>query len=212
MLQRYLLLLPLLCFAAYSQDRKAEDCTTIQSPVMRLACFDEVFHTPKDTADTGTKMTAPPLIIPSSVSDILHLAGNQAVDNDNFRVSHDGETIKIAVNSNSSGRFSPVMFWGCMDNITHFQVALNQPINAKEVSVQLYDVATDEQLMSDTWQVLEGGYLLDIGRGLFAIANVKKMLNSANIRYEIGNPRLRWYFNIDGLSTHIKPLRKSCGW
>ncbi len=211
MLQRYLLLLPLLCFAAYSQDRKAEDCTTIQSPAMRLACFDEVFHTSEVAA--SAKMTAPPQIIPSAVSDILHLAGNQPVENENLRVSHKGGAIKIAINSESKDRFSPVMFLGCMeDNITYLQVALNHPINAKEVSVQVYDVATDKQLMSNRWQVLEGGYLLHVGRGLFSISNAKKMLNSTNIRYEIGNPQLRWYFNIDGLSTHVKPLRKSCTW
>lgn len=188
----------------------AETCTTIKSPVLRLACFDKLFQTP--TYQVGSTYQANNDKLSHSVRHILNLENTDNTIADSFRVSHTGDKIEITLPSDSESTLSPVMFFGCIDNITHFQVALKQPIQKKRIRVNVLDTLSTNTLFSAQWQVSDQGYLLDIGRGLFAIEKIKKMLNSQTITYQIPSLKYRWHFDLTNLKEHIRPLRDSCGW
>lgn len=193
----------------YTQT-SAEACTAIKSPVLRLACFDEFFQTPAYQTKSAYHATNDRL--PNNVRHILNLKNTNNTIADHFRVSHSDDKIEIALPSDSESKLSPTMFFGCVDNITYFQVALKQPIQEKFLKVNVLDTLNGETLFSARWQVGEQGHLLDIGRGLFAIEKIKKILNVSTITYQIPSLKYYWRFNITNLKDHIKPLRKSCGW
>ncbi|MBS9782926.1 MAG: hypothetical protein KGV46_00020 [Pasteurella sp.] len=206
MLNKFICVLLLCLSVNVSYGDTGKECTTIKPPLLRLSCFDKAFNTPVYREKINNQKND----LPATVQEIFNL---QAKGNNNgMVVFQSNETVKIAVKDLVNNTFTPSLFFGCVDNITHFQVALKRPLREKQLLIQVIDTESGKILFTEQWQVLERGYLLDIGRGLFAIEKIKKLLKANRIAYVIPSLKYRWYFNTEDLNNEIIPLRKSCGW
>ncbi|MDP8052630.1 type VI secretion system-associated protein TagO [Pasteurella atlantica] len=206
MLNKFIFLL-LLCLSVNgSYAKTGKECTTIKPPLLRLSCFDKAFDTPIYREKINNRKDS----LPVTVKEIFNLQAKG--DNSGVAIFQSDETVKIVVKDLANSKFTPSLFLGCVDNITHFQVALKRPLREKQLLTQVIDTESGKILFTEQWQVLERGYLLDIGRGLFAIEKIKKLLKTSRITYVIPSLKYRWYFNTEDLNKEIIPLRKSCGW
>ncbi len=213
MLNKIIGLIFLWTLSQVSYAHTSSECTKIRIPVARLSCFDEEFKTPVYREKQNLQDQREKIVLPTVVREILNLRETEQERKQyDVQLFQSDDKVEIIMRSGNGNKFTPTLFIGCMDDITHFQVALKHPIKGDVFTVDIKDAETNKILFSETWQVLEKGYLLDIGRGLFAIDKLKRMLNTNKIAYEIPSLKYHWYFNTEGLKEKIKPLRKQCGW
>ena len=68
------------------------------------------------------------------------------------------------------------IYVACKDNITRFQIALDKPVKHNLLNVHIANNDTNHTASKIDWQSAERGYLLDAGRGLYAIQQLKSIL------------------------------------
>lgn len=188
---------------ALSEDRinQAEQCTSIKSNVGRLACFDKIFDTPIRTQIIDDKIIAN--VIPKSVSYIFTLA------KDDIHDSFIENNLEVALSSEDS---HAAIYIACKDNITRFQIAIDKPIKHNMLNVQIINNNTNQIASKIDWQNAELGYLLDAGRGLYAIQQLKSILYIDLFTVSIPQENRSFIFKNNGLASKLAPIRKECGW
>lgn len=63
------------------------------------------------------------------------------------------------------------------------------------------------------WQVMENGQVLDAGRGLPAIEQIKQLIGAHRIRVHSDNPQVDGLtFDAQGLDPLINQARSACRW
>lgn len=94
----------------------------------------------------------------------------------------------------------------CFNQITHVRVRMLQPWEGEYVTATVDGAPT-----SGNWFVRDNGLLLEFGRGLVAIDELKRWagLRELNLRGENGR-EIR--IPLDGLSGAVQPLRLQCRW
>ncbi len=190
--------------SADSINKPTNKCTKIMSNKARLACFDKVFGKVQ-------------LIINNSklVSDIYKNENKRTDFSDDLILtdSFGAITKRMFLTSSSKvkSKYSPVLSFSCIDDITRMQVALTKQIDKRFIKVTFLD-KNNSIISSQNWNVLEDGFLLDVGRGLYAIREAKKLFKYKTIKIRVMDSSKEWIFNIKDLKKLITPLRDSCHW
>lgn len=196
-------LLSLFSESVLSEERisKVEQCTSIKSNVSRLACFDKVFNTPIRMNIIDDR--AMDNVIPKLIGDIFTLAKENTHD------SLAENNLEVALSSNDQ---HAAIYVACKDNITRFQIAIDKPVKRNVLNVHIVNNDTKQVASKTDWQSTERGYMLDSGRGLYAIQQLKSILYIGSFTVSIPQEDLRFTFKNDGLASKVASIRKECGW
>jgi type VI secretion system protein VasI len=192
------------------------DCTRIVSNVERLACFDEAAGTPARLPAMRRGWSAPELDAPS-MARVLANEARRTPDNlafhlgaeDDRRTGHRQVVISAPAIATSEPR--PYLAISCVQNISRLQLLTGDPVQGNRVSLQL---RTEHRATSPlVWQVMENGQVLDAGRGLPAIEQIKVLQGAHRILVVSDHPALDGLrFDAQGLDPLIDQARKACRW
>jgi type VI secretion system protein VasI len=203
--------------AGHAVATSGRDCTAVASAVERLACFDQAAGTPA--------MAQPPRLIevarPSpAVFALLHTNERQRqAEQSGFLLSRqpespnsDQQRVMISAPALGTGAERRYLAISCQSNISHLQLLLDPPVQRHSISVQLL---LDQQPLQPAriWRVLEGGHVVDAGRGLPAVDLLKRMNHGSRLSLRSDEPRLDGLvFDADGLAPLIVEERQACHW
>ena len=190
------------------------DCPRVVSNVERLACFDQVAGTPAYT--TKRQRSAPEQQAPS----VLRVMANEAArapDDLTFRIrsqNQGGEgppALVISAPAIASGDERTYMAISCIQAISRLQLITRRPIEASWVKVRLTGEGWSTR--ETPWQVMENGQVLDAGRGLPAIEQIRKLIGAQRIEVESDHPEIDGLtFDAQGLAPLIGQVRSTCRW
>ena len=186
-------------FYTYPATEQVERCTAIKSNVNRLACFDELFKTPIRSQHIDNTVISN--TIPSAVSDIFALAKNTNIETDN--------ELEVVLSSLDD---KAAIYIACKDNITRFQIVMDRPVTKNPLTVEIANTETQQSASKINWQNAERGYMLDAGRGLYAIQQLKAILYIDTFSVLIPQEKRSFTFKNNGLASKVAPIRKECGW
>ncbi|OAS08638.1 hypothetical protein AYO08_08695 [Pseudomonas putida] len=103
------------------------------------------------------------------------------------------------------------MIISCVQNISRLQLVTAQPVDASRVQVRLR--GERGATVPTPWQVMENGQVLDAGRGLPGIEQIKQLIGAHRIHVESDNPAVDGLvFDAQGLDPLIDEARKTCRW
>lgn len=192
----------------------AGDCPQIVSNLERLACFDQAAGTrarPERLQWSAPEQDAP------TVHSVMANEAHRPSDNLMFRMRPEssGPTgqrrLLISAPAIASTEPRSYLAISCVENISRLQLITGQPIDASWVKVQLKGErwATDWR----PWQVMENGQVLDAGRGLPAIEQIKKLKGAHRIQVDSEHYLLDGLsFDAQGLGPLIDQARLACRW
>ncbi len=209
-----------LLYAANYDDRLIQRCTSTELARERLACFDELFGTPVYltlTANHALSFTRT-----ASPTTYLILQQEQERPADSFdlimtsRLEHeDTAQQRVVLSTPAIGAVAygrPVFALSCIDKITRLQIILPQEVLEARAVVTVRD-EKNRQLLSDRWQVIDNGYVVDAGRGIPSIRIAQKLKRHKRISLESNLPVLDGLtFDLEKLSEYVVPLAKACQW
>ena len=210
------LAVPLLGADASSLERVTQaqwlQCYDMRWPLRRLACYDDLA---KRLASAEARQAAPDDA--SSPAKANRTASWQAIraqermrtrDASPFLLQrHDAEESLMLTRPAHQGG---VLALVCSHSITQIQVQLDTPWLGARVQSELDGVSRSEE-SDGNWFIRDEGYLLEYGRGLPAIAELKQWLtHSELVLHSSQGPDL--HFDLTGLAQALGPLRQSCRW
>lgn len=192
------------------------DCTRVSSRVERLACFDDAAGTPAYQPVARGRWSAPELSAPS-VARIMANERERAPDDLAFRLSVQPEgrmgqkLVVISAPAIAATEPRPYLAISCVENISRLQLLTAQPIESNRVTMRLRTERQATSLLP--WQVLENGQVLDAGRGLPAIEQIKALIGAHRIQILSDHPALEGLsFDALGLDPLIDQARQACRW
>ncbi len=99
----------------------------------------------------------------------------------------------------------------CVQNISRLQLVTARPIEAGRVSVRLQ--GESRATSATPWQVMENGQVIDAGRGLPGIEQIKQLIGARRIHVESDHPAVNGLtFDAHGLDALIDKVRTACRW
>ncbi|AYN13501.1 type VI secretion system-associated protein TagO [Pseudomonas putida] len=188
--------------------RASQDCPRIVSNIERLACFDQAAGTPGFTPQR--QWSAQELEAPTVRRVLIHETG-RAPEDLMFRLRSEEGGLLISAPAIASVAPHPYLIISCVQNISRLQLVTAQPVDASRVQVQLRG---ERGATAPTpWQVMENGQVLDAGRGLPGIEQIKQLIGAHRIHVESDNPAVDGLvFDAQGLDPLIDEARKTCRW
>ncbi len=188
--------------------RASQDCPRIVSNIERLACFDQAAGTPGFTPQR--QWSAQELEAPTVRRVLIHETG-RAPEDLMFRLRSEEGGLLISAPAIASVAPHPYLIISCVQNISRLQLVTAQPVDASRVQVQLRG---ERGATAPTpWQVMENGQVLDAGRGLPGIEQIKQLIGAHRIHVESDNPAVDGLvFDAQGLGPLIDEARKTCRW
>ena len=185
-----------------------QDCSRIVSNVERLACFDESAGTPAHLV--AVHWSAPEQDSPTVRRVLTHEAGRNS-DDLTFRLTREDEGLTISAPAVASAVPHPYLVISCLHNISRLQLIAAQPVDAGRVAMRLLGERGATALTP--WQVTENGQVLDAGRGLPGIEQIKQLIGAHRIQVQSDNPSIDGLvFDAQGLDPLIDEARKLCRW
>ncbi len=128
-----------------------------------------------------------------------------------FRLSAEGEGLLISAPAIASATPSPYLVISCVQNISRLQLVVGRPLDVGRVTVQL--LGERRNTNATPWQVMENGQVLDAGRGLPGIEQIKQLIGAHRIHVQSDNPAIDGLiFDVQGLDPLIDEARKTCRW
>jgi len=205
-----LLLLPLLVMpAAQGADgesaARALHCAAIDSRAERLACYDALFP-PVAAAGDGQTPSAPPLWRAAARQE-----QRRAGDDRGLMVSTEDDGVLLTAPALGTSPPRPTLVVACHNAITHFEIHLPEAGGRGRVELTL---ARGEARLRQTWRMQADGYVLSGGRGLPAIATLRRLLPGGTLTLRSDDaPALNGLrFELGGLREALQPLRAQCRW
>ncbi|MGS8280300.1 type VI secretion system-associated protein VasI [Pseudomonas aeruginosa] len=188
--------------------RASQDCPRIVSNIERLACFDQAAGTPGFTPQR--QWSAQELEAPTVRRVLIHETG-RAPEDLMFRLRSEEGGLLISAPAIASVAPHPYLIISCVQSISRLQLVTAQPVDASRVQVQLRG---ERGATAPTpWQVMENGQVLDAGRGLPGIEQIKQLIGAHRIHVESDNPAVDGLvFDAQGLDPLIDEARKTCRW
>lgn len=200
--------LSMLLSLAPSLASQTRDCPQIVSNVERLACFDQAAGTPAHV--TKLQWSAPEQDSPTLRRVMTHEAG-RSPEKLTFRLEKGDDGLMISAPAIASVAPHPYLVISCVQNISRLQLVTAQPIDAGRVMVRLQ--GERGSTLATPWQVTENGQVLDAGRGLPGIEQIKPLIGAHRIQVESDNPAVDGLvFDAQGLDPLIDEARKACRW
>lgn len=196
-------LLPLLLAtgsALPSQDMASlQACRREPSPLIRLACYDAIGNGLAQTSEGGASKSAAWQAIwaqeqartPESAPFLLQSdagRGSETLTRPALR----GATLAI----------------GCVDSITHIRLRLDAPWVGERVQIELDGQPSRN---AQSWFIRDQGLLLEYGRGLPAIEELKRWIGHRELQVKADNGALL-RVDLSGLKEALLPLRQQCRW
>ncbi|WP_279461026.1 type VI secretion system-associated protein VasI [Aeromonas dhakensis] len=174
-------------------------CRQEPSPLVRLACYDAIGNGAASTTEGDSPKSAAWQAIwaqeqartPESAPFLLQsdeARGSETLTRPALR----GATLSI----------------GCVDSITHIRLRLDQPWSGEKVQVALDG---QPSAGSQSWFIRDQGLLLEYGRGLPAIEELKRWLGHRELQVRADNGALL-RVDLSGLKEALAPLRQQCRW
>jgi len=141
---------------------------------------------------------------------MTHEAG-RAPDDLTFRLRSDDAGLMISAPAIASVAPHPYLVISCVQSISRLQLVTAQPINAGRVMIQLQ--GGRGATVPTPWQVTENGQVLDAGRGLPGIGQIKQLIGAHRIQVKSDHPSVEGLvFDAQGLDPLIDEARKTCRW
>ncbi|WP_409310262.1 type VI secretion system-associated protein VasI [Pseudomonas putida] len=188
--------------------RASQDCPRIVSNIERLACFDQAAGTPGFTPHR--QWSAQELEAPTLRRVLIHETG-RAPEDLMFRLRSEEGGLLISAPAIASVAPHPYLIISCVQNISRLQLATAQPVDASRVQVRL--LGERGATVPTPWQVMENGQVLDAGRGLPGIEQIRQLIGAHRIHVESDNPAVDGLvFDAQGLDPLIDEARKTCRW
>lgn len=185
-----------------------QDCPRIVSNLERLACFDKSAGTPARVEPV--EWSAPEQDSPTVRRVLTHEASRPPEDL-TFRLSAEGEGLLISAPAIASAAPVPYLVISCVQNISRLQLVLGRPVDVGRVKVRLQ--GERRATNATPWQVMENGQILDAGRGLPGIEQIKQLIDAHRIHVQSDNPAVDGLiFDAQGLDPLINEVRKACRW
>lgn len=197
-----LTLLPLLlASAAEPQFDLAgwQQCRREASPLVRLACYDAIGSGGEPATESGAAKSP-------AWQAIWDQEQSRTPDSPPFLLQRDpSRGSEILTRPALRGATLSI---GCVDSITHIRLRLDSPWAGENVQVTL-----DGQPSSgaQSWFIRDQGLLLEYGRGLPAIEELKRWLGHRELQVRADNGALL-RVDLSGLKTALAPLRQQCRW
>ena len=174
-------------------------CRQEPSPLVRLACYDAIGNGPASATEGDSPKSAAWQAIwaqeqartPASAPFLLQsdeARGSETLTRPALR----GATLSI----------------GCVDSITHIRLRLDQAWSGEKVQVELDG---QPSAGSQSWFIRDQGLLLEYGRGLPAIEELKRWLGHRELQVRADNGALL-RVDLSGLKEALAPLRQQCRW
>ncbi len=204
-------------------------CTSIVSAVERLACFDALAGTPPapvaatpatqhneaPTRADSQKPATPPTIVEL----VRRNESERGVGETEFRLSRTEEVIpgrwSVVMSAPALGGSTalPILSISCLSNISRLQLLAKQPIAPNRMNIRLL---LDGRPISASvpWQVLEDGTVVDAGRGLVAIEQLRYLVKAGG-RLQVESdyaPFSGLLFDATNLQNLMKQQREACHW
>lgn len=183
-----------------------QQCRREPSPLVRLACYDALGSGPDTESGTGAMSAAwqairdqeqsrtpdsPPFLLQSDEG-----RGSETLTRPALR----GATLAI----------------GCVDSITHIRLRLDTPWVGEQVQIALDGSPSNS---AQGWFIRDKGMLLEYGRGLPAIEELKRWIGHRELQVRADNGTQARAANgvvlrvdLSGLKEALLPLRQQCRW
>ncbi|MFJ4048236.1 type VI secretion system-associated protein VasI [Pseudomonas hunanensis] len=188
--------------------RASQDCPRIVFNIERLACFDQAAGTPGFTPHR--QWSAQELEAPTLRRVLIHETG-RAPEDLMFRLRSEEGGLLISAPAIASVAPHPYLIISCVQNISRLQLVTAQPVDSSRVQVRLR--GERGATVPTPWQVMENGQVLDAGRGLPGIEQIKQLIGAHRIHVESDNPAVDGLvFDAQGLDPLIDEARKACRW
>jgi type VI secretion system protein VasI len=141
---------------------------------------------------------------------LTHEAGRHP-DDLTFRLTPEDDGLTISAPAIASAASHHYLVISCLQNISRLQLVAAQPIDAGRVTVRLQ--GEQSTTVATPWQVTENGQVLDAGRGLPGIEQIKQLIGAHRIQVQSDNPSIDGLvFDAQGLDPLIDEARKTCRW
>lgn len=178
-------------------------CTQETNNFRRLICYDHLFR----TSDSST-----PALTTEEASDRtpanVRLGKMDAQGFYNY--TRQGSVVDdyfVGKTDTSGGYY---LLISCQADITRLQLfSLNRqfPHSFEDIDVR----SPQGLLFSGRWQRLNNSKILDIGRGLYAIANIKKLIRAdTEATFSVNSQAI--HFSLKGLGERTRMMSKACQW
>lgn len=200
--------------ASDNASRDLAVCARIGTAGERLACFDRF------AANAVVRAPASPKAAPVTDT-VLAVAVNERArlpDDARFRMTQapssivEGSRVLMSAPALGAERPKPLMTIACVDRITRLQLIVHPPVAPAQAQVALFlDGAPLGTVQR--WQVLEGGRVVDAGRGLPAIDLLRRVKSGDELRVQSDLSAIDGLrFDATGLTELIAVQRKACRW
>lgn len=201
-MRHYLLLSLLLTsgtMAAPVEQAQWQACRQESSPLVRLACYDALGSEAEPNVEQANTRSAP-------WQAILRQEAGRSEESAPFLLQQD----------ESAGTFQltrpalrgATLAIACVNSITHLRIRLDVPWSGDQVKVAL-----DGQAVRDDrgWFIRDKGWLLEYGRGLPAIEDLKRWIGHRELQVQAANGTLI-RVDLSGLKEALQPVRQQCRW
>ncbi|NER60160.1 type VI secretion system-associated protein TagO [Pseudomonas sp. MAFF212428] len=192
-------------------------CTRIVSSLERLACFDQAAGTP--IVIPALKAGAVTRTVPAAITLLQANEARRQTGQSGFVMSITPESavtaleqVMISAPAIESADQRVYLAISCQSNISRLQLLLDAPLARHSAEIQLL---LDGRAVSQArpWRVLEGGVVVDAGRGLPAVDLIKRLGSGSRIQVRSDEASLDGLlFDADGLAPLIKEERRACHW
>ncbi|MGF6394188.1 type VI secretion system-associated protein VasI [Pseudomonas plecoglossicida] len=211
------------CDAYQQASAASQDCTQIVSSVERLACFDAMAGTPPFPFQVPS-VAAPAAVAPDDRTPeiVVLVRANEAdrrSDQTASLVNRAADVLpgqeKVVISAPALGGAlpRPYLAISCLSNISRLQLLTPKPLPVNRVSIRLL---LDGRPITDArpWQVLDDGTVIDAGRGLVAIEQLRHLTHPGQV-LEIESdhgPFDGVRFDVSVMAHQIVQQREACRW
>ena len=200
----FISLLPLMLVGsgtAISLDMNSwQRCRREVAPLVRLACYDSLGDAKVATSEQAA-------VTSSAWQAIWTQEQGRTSDSSPFLLQQDTENGN-AILTRPALRGATLAI-GCVDSITHIRLRLDAPWRGELVQIGLDGQSDNDR--SQSWFIRDQGLLLEHGRGLPAIEELKRWFGHRELQvYSEHDVPLR--IDISGLKEALLPLRQQCRW
>ncbi|MDN3554500.1 type VI secretion system-associated protein VasI [Halomonas maura] len=186
-----------------SRLAEARACAAQSSRLARLQCYDALFRDRPDAAQEQDPRS--PLW-----QDVAAQEAERAADDVGLLVRETPDTVLMSAPALGTVPPRPLLVISCDDAITRFQLHLSEPLEAPRAPLRLQGAGV---ALDQTWRVLDAGHVLSGGRGLPAIATLKRLLGTEQLTLASERPAIDGLrFDLSGLRSAVAPLRAMCRW
>ena len=174
-------------------------CRREPSPLIRLACYDALGNGVTQTSEGGA---------PKSAAWQAIWAQEQARTPDSPPVLLQQDEGRGSATLTRPALRRATLAIGCVDSITHIRLRLDSPWAGETVQVELDGPPSSSD---QSWFIRDQGLLLEYGRGLPAIEELKRWIGHRELQVRADNGALL-RVDLSGLKEALLPVRQQCRW